>query len=367
MPTPPSTEKPGQRFVSALIACTVIWILTYAVSHNIISGDHPVASVNLSETYRLTPQGEFVLLDVEAIVWVVGKANVTPILQRLDSRTAQIRALMNNVRVSSERLNANLLHALGDGYYQIDNPLTFINNALTISSCATRCNPWNDAYLKLVTYSAGLSAIPNLRSSVDVMNQLLNQLTQLKQQADQQWRDTQALRPSRVKTFFWNSPKGSSLEVLFFAVFGVLTNLLVTSAEYLRQGNFKQSERWVAYTKLVYGPVLAWIMVTAIAVGWFDLGEYQIGTFSLPLLAFILGFYSRRTVNLFDKLGAKILGKAEKSIEKGPADIAASNRAYLEQFMNSTSPRSISEIRENASELKDRLVKTIALEKDLNK
>lgn len=376
------TRKPGQVFVSIMIFLTIIWVMLYITLHILASSSGTLAKfahIDMKETYRLTPQGEFIILDTQSINWVMGETNSTPILKRLDERTGKIRNLMDNVRIDAERLEKSLVRESKANLSGPNSPITIINDALSYSyckqkqpcqqksTCSTNCGVWDSAYKSIQKLSGELASLSNFAETNEILNRLTRSLSELQQQTNEQFNDATALKSSKARSFFWTSPGGSSAEVIFFAVFGVLANLLVNSAEYLRKGNFKQSERWVAYTKLIYGPILAWILVTAIAVGWFDLGEYKVGTYSLPLLAFILGFYSRKTVALFDKLGKKVLGEAEKSIEKGPAEITARRRAYLEQFLHSLKPRDLKEIKRSAFDIKDEIIKTIVLEKEARK
>ncbi|MBE0369052.1 hypothetical protein [Pseudoalteromonas aurantia] len=368
--TPQQSRKSGQTFVSGLILLTIFWVILYVVSHSMSDEQLNFTKINLSESYRLSPQGEFFLYDTVAINWAMGEANASPILKRLNERTNQIRLLMENLRLSSDQLAKSLGQESDITALSKNNPVTVIDDALAHSLCdqkKIRCAVWDQAKSSLQRLSEELASIKSFEESNNIMNKLLITLSDLQQKTYAQHLDANALRLSNARSFFWSSPAGSSIEIIFFAVFGVLANLLVTSAEYLRHNNFRPSERWVAYTKLVYGPILAWILVTAIAVGWFDLGEYEVGVYSLPLLAFILGFYSRKTVALFDKFGKKLLGEAGKSIEKGPAHIAARRRASFEQYLHSLHPRDCYQIKQAAFDIHKDIVKTIVFEKEANK
>ncbi|GAB5379604.1 MAG: hypothetical protein Alis3KO_30000 [Aliiglaciecola sp.] len=361
------TRKPGQTFVSSLIVFTLLWVALYVGSHWLADKGSGLLHIDLTDSYHLTPQGEFLINDVLAIHWAMGETNAEIILKRLDERTGKIRVLLENLKTNSARLQNSLEGQFESPRGLEGSPVAIINEARSRAHCDDNCYLWDEALISIQSLSKDVSNIKSYADTNDIANQLLITLSDLKQQTDAQKRDVKAIKPSSARSFFWSSPTGSSIEVIFFAVFGVLANLLVHSAEYLRKGNFKPSERWVAYAKIVYGPILAWILVTAIAVGWFDLGEYEVGVLSLPLLAFILGFYSRKTVALFDRLGKKVLGEAEKSIEKGPAEITARRKAALDKFMHSLRPRSPAEIKRTAFDLKDDIVKTIVMEKELNK
>lgn len=371
-------RKPGEVFVSILLLFTLSWIGLYLTLHVAIDSDSRIAAVDLTDAYRLTPQGEFILLDPSAIYWVMGKVNATPLLQRLDDRTGKVRSLMDNLHYDLARLQQSLKRESKAKLSPQTDPVAIVNAALYASRCPAppacagadcdrNCPIWDQTHQLLAKQLSDWSSLTELQETNQTLSRLLNILAQLKLHSHEQRADARMLRTSRAQSFFWSSPLGSAFEVLFFSLFGVLTNLLINSAEYLRQGSFRQSERWVAYTKLVYGPVLSWILVSAVAVGWFDLGEYDIGTYSLPLLAFFLGLYSRRTVALFDRLGEKLFGAATKSIEAGPAEITARRKAALAQFANSIKPRNLQELQQSAFALQKEIVKTIVLEKEAQK
>lgn len=370
------TKRPGQTFVHFIIIATVAWIILYILLHLAIDPEGRFARNNVQDAYYLTAQGEFHLFDATTLTWNVGKIKATPILKRLDERNDTIRKLMEQIRIDARRLRESLSRELGTSKLDPSQHPTYLIEAALSSTLEESCNPkpsecyqatWDAPLRRISELYLELQNMDEHRESNNIIARLNSHLSQLKQQSFAQYVDAGALKVSRAHSFFWSSPEGSSAEIIFFAVFGVLANLLVKSAEYLRNNNFKQNERWVAYTKLVYGPIIAWILVTAIAVGWFDLGEYQIGTYSLPLLAFVLGFYSRKTVNLFSRLGDHLLGKAQASIEKGPAEILASRRAYQAQFLNLLKPRSYQELKQTAFDIKDEIVKTEVMEMEARK
>ncbi len=371
-----STKRPGQTFVHFIIIATVAWIILYILLHLAIDPEGRFAKNNINDAYYLTAQGEFLLFDATTLTWNVGKTKATPILQRLDERNVTIRQSMENLRIDAARLRESLDRELGDTKITGEAHPTFIIemalSARTDDNCktsATECYQptWDAPLRKVSALYLELQNIEGHQESNAALARITSYLSQLKQQSDAQYIDANALRGSRAQSFFWSSPEGSSAEIIFFAVFGVLANLLVNSAEYLRNNNFKHNERWVAYTKLVYGPIIAWILVTAIAVGWLDLGEYQIGTYSLPLLAFVLGFYSRKTVNLFSRFGDHLLGKASESIDKGPAEILASRQAYQAQFLNTQRPRSYQDLKQTAFDIQYEIVKTEVMEMEARK
>ena len=156
---------------------------------------------------------------------------------------------------------------------------------------------------------------------------------------------------------FWTSPGGSLAEVLFWALLGVLTNLLLHGARYVSRHGYRPAERWVAYTKMTYGPMLALIVVMAMLNGWIDFGAYESRVWTLPFIGFILGYNSRKTASLLDRLGERLLGEADQSITDGPAAIAARTSARLEA-LRQVQPQTLAELRTAASALGAQLVLT---------
>ena len=146
------------------------------------------------------------------------------------------------------------------------------------------------------------------------------------------------------------------LEVLFWALFGVLTNLLVNATEYLRKGTFQPRERWVAYTKLLYGPIFAVILVLAMINGFFETESYEVRVWTLPLVSFLFGYASRRTARLIDRLLERFLGAAEKAIDAGPGPVAARRQALVDKLMDAYRPSDLPTLRAQAKELAREIV-----------
>lgn len=349
--------KPGQRFVSSLIAATLLLFAIYFALHQYV--DDSFAYTTTEGTFRLTPSGEVVLLDVETIVWVVGDEKATPILKRMEVHTEQIRAQLERLLRQRNTLRQRWKEVMGNDVNLVTSPADGIDKAMADGD-------WHNA-LNFFTEMADQYRNSNLDPLVAAMDQAADTIRELARIKTEQVNDASALKPSKINAIFWTSPQGSIMEVLFFAIFGVLTNLLVSSAEYLRKGKFKESEQWVAYTKLVYGPVLAVILVIAIIMGWFDIGDYKTRAYTLPLLGFIFGFASRRTLTVFDNLVGKIMGSAEQSIDKGPAEIAQKRAAYLDQFKGLMHPRKLPEFHAQAKELAVEYVKTEVIKRESEK
>lgn len=343
--------RPGQMFVTGLIASTLLLFIVYVVAHIFVSDEFSHAS--LDKTYRISPAGEMILMDVHTITWVIGEEIATPILKRMQAQTNQIRILLERLATQESRVARLWKNEIGSDKPVKGSPLFIINRAKNSGNWRSAGNE----LVLLVEQYEGLD-VDDLINSIRIVTDTLAELARIK---NEQENDRLALSPSKTKSIFWTSSYGSMTEVFFLALFGVLTNLLVNSAEYLRKGQFKESERWVAYTKLVYGPVVSVILITAIIMGWFDVGDYDTRAYTMPLLGFIFGYASRRSVALFDKLVGKIMGAADKSIEEGPDKIAKKEARYLKQFEASFKPRNLAALATKAHEMAAKYVKAEAL------
>ena len=165
-------------------------------------------------------------------------------------------------------------------------------------------------------------------------------------------------------SFFWTSPSLSILEVYFWALFGVLTNLFYNSTEHLRKGTFNPNERWVAYTKAHYGPVLAVVLVLAMVFGWFKIESYAIRVWTLPLVGFIFGYAARRTARLFETVLERFMGKAEEAANAGPKAARASNSRVLNKLIEVTRPRTFEELRQDAKKIGAEIVEKALADKE---
>jgi hypothetical protein len=187
------------------------------------------------------------------------------------------------------------------------------------------------------------------------LGQDLNRLAMLRREQEVLAR---RLTPPLSRLFFWTSPVYSIFEVLFWALFGVLTNLLVNATEYLRKGRFQPRERWVAYTKLLYGPIFALILVLAMINGFFRLESYEVRVWTLPLVSFLFGYASRRTARLVDRLLERFLGAADKAIDAGPGPATARRQALVEELADAYRPADWQQLRTQAKQLARAIVET---------
>lgn len=339
-------ETIGKRFIRCLIGMLLIAVAIYTVSHLLVkdpvscpegkTGMDPCGSADCSEDAgklswrnfaRIDPRGRVRLRNPSEIDWYIGAQRAKTILEGVRDRTEAMDTIRRRIDENMEEM-ASLVLDRGP----VDELAALIIDG-----------QYEKARLQVNTVFSG--------QSVRDIRLIKTDLLELEQQLLQQCRDLEDMAPPLSCLFFWTSPTLSVIEVLFWSFFGVLTNLLVNSAEYLRKGNFAPVERWVAYTKLVYGPILSVVLVMAIINGFFEVESYQVRVWTLPLVGFIFGYAARRAANLVDKIIERFLGKAEKGIEQGPEAVAARRAAVVEEFKNALRPRNMEELKSQAKAL----------------
>ena len=326
-----------------LVVCVV-----YFFAHLIVSPSQHTP--DQSEFITLSKSGVVTPRDPLGLSWFIGAQQVKQTLEHATKNNVEIVNLQNEIadeiQQLRERGGGSYLQRLSDAKARIDDG-DFAEAKLILRNV--------ERGFSLDTYN---SIGAKLFSDV---NDHISRLDALKR--DQQLAVSN-LTPPASSRVFWTNPVGSLFEVLFWSFFGVVTYLLVNSAEYLRTGQFKPSERWVAYTKLVYGPILSLVLVLAIMYGYFDLGGYEVRVYTLPLVAFLFGYAARNIVTLLDKLLERVLGEAGKSIEAGPEAAMARRQAEIAQMMASDSPDSLRNLAVKAKEIAGKVISASVIGKE---
>jgi hypothetical protein len=337
----------GEWFVTWLITALAGLTVVYILLHLFVERR---PNPQLEHIARLEENGRVTLLDAFALDWFVGGSRAKPILERTAKRFEE----MEQLRLDTERVMATLRQRGG---------ADFVTSFEEIEQFFSDSN-FKEAFKKFGLLTEGLARTTREgvlgENSIGDFRARIQRLVFLK---TQQENDLAALRPSATHSIFWTDPIYSLAEVLFFALFGVLTNLLMQTAQYLRKGNYKASERWVGYTKLAYGPFLALIVVLAIMNGWID-PQYETRVWTLPLVGFILGYASRRTAALVDRVSEAFLGKTSESIEKGPDAAAAARLERANALLEAAQPRSLADIKLQGGKLLEELVNAQVAKKE---
>ena len=216
-----------------------------------------------------------------------------------------------------------------------------------------------DTIPRLTPYAAWKHFLANLTKSTrnslsgSAANNIAAALSQWESLRNAQIIDLSTIRPPEKLNLFHTDRLGLLLEVLIWSLFGVLTNLCLNTAEAVRRGRFHPVERYVGMTKLVYGPIMSLILCLAVINGMIDFGGYAVRSWSLPLIAFLMGYATRRTASLIERLAERILGAASKSIDEGPAAV---QRRLSERIRNLDLPNSLPKFRTSAYQLSNELI-----------
>jgi hypothetical protein len=323
-----SRQSFGQSFVFSLIGALLFAIFLYAMVHGLF----PAEKVRWKQFAEVQSNGEVAFLNLDEFEWYIGVDSTKQALQDIRDRNAAIAEAQARLRADLRGLSKSVADQA-----QVGNIEVMVSGRHFV-----------EAYEALNKVASSLS-----KDARDLLNLagMGDRLFDLDRLVRNQYAALETLFPPVTQLFFWTSPRYVVFEVLFWSLFGVLTNLLVNSAEHLRKGDFVPRERFVAYTKLVYGPILATVMVLAIIFGFFDLGPYSTRVWTLPLIAFIFGYAARRTARLFDKLQDKVFGAAEKSIEEGPQRIADERANALTRLKDVVRPTTFAQIEDQAKHI----------------
>jgi len=164
--------------------------------------------------------------------------------------------------------------------------------------------------------------------------------------------------PEKFK-LFWVSPWGIIFEVTAWSLFGLFASLLFHSARYARKGKFKESETAVGWTKLFYTPVVAVVLVLAIADGLLHVGSIGTRIWLIPLFGFLAGFNSRKAARLVDALSNWVLGRMARSLEgDAPASATATNTGIADIRNALTPPETFDDIGTQAKIVADAMLAT---------
>ena len=109
--------------------------------------------------------------------------------------------------------------------------------------------------------------------------------------------------PLKVKSYFWLNESSLYWEIIFWTWFGIFADLFLNVSEALSKKEFREEEEFVQFSKFIYGPPCSLIIYFAldklIQNGDLAFDSIHYGTI---VLSFLLGFYSRKSIELIDKV-----------------------------------------------------------------
>jgi len=182
-------------------------------------------------------------------------------------------------------------------------------------------------------------------NSIFDLNYGLKELARLKQhQLDAR---SQSLQPPLTHQIFWMSPQWVLVEVVYWSLFGTLVNLLVNISQARAHGRFTRDEFWISFSKIIYGPILSFVLILAIYFGLINPGT-EVRFWFLPLAGFLFGYNTRKTAVLIDQLSAKLFGTTSKSVQQiGKIKAQAADQA-ADAIRARARPASFSELKQQA-------------------
>lgn len=184
----------------------------------------------------------------------------------------------------------------------------------------------------------------------------------------EQWQKAQSLRRPEKYALFWMTPQGCILEVVFWAWFGVCGNMLVSGSDARRMGQFNPALNASRFVKLVYAPMLAVALALALINGLVSVLGEETRVWSMPLLAFLFGYNSRRTAHLVDALGKKVLLQTEKSLEMPAEERLKRDRQWEDKMLDSMKRcASIPQLQRNAQDVGEAILRQIVQDRDRNR
>lgn|GEM_PF-2081951 len=108
-------------------------------------------------------------------------------------------------------------------------------------------------------------------------------------------------KPIKKKSYFFLCSNYALIEVLLWALMGVVCNSIYRLSEYIRRGQFDTKEGVVYFVKLLYAPVITLIIYLGSNFLNADLGT-QASIGNTVVLSFVLGFFSGRSIELLHKI-----------------------------------------------------------------
>lgn len=109
--------------------------------------------------------------------------------------------------------------------------------------------------------------------------------------------------PFKIESFFWLTGSSVFVELIFWSLFGVSASILYRVSEAMSEDNFESEKIPIHIAKIFYAPLSTVVIFLSIEIFSQD-GSIVLEDVSSSaiVMAFILGFYSGRTVELLRRL-----------------------------------------------------------------
>jgi hypothetical protein len=344
----------GRMYMQQLLLLVAAVAFAYVFLHVAITQPAPSGLADCADppTWRcfvsIDARGDLQLASDSELSWYVGGAT---------ARTVRREAAAN--RRAMEELRQRVAWRIGGWIAPLlvdRTPADALRRRVADGRYDAAVESFDEIVASLSTGSANESALELAEIAGD-----LDRLTLLR---GSQQSLAERLSPPLPGIFFWTSPSLSMLEILAWALFGVLTDLVFRTAESLRQGEFHPPDRFVGYAKLTVGPILALALVIAMINGWLQPERVEVRVWTLPLAGFLFGYGSRGIAGAIDRGVDRILGVAGKPVSSGSRPEIVKRRELVEKLMNAHRPPDLKEMRRQLKDLANEVLETEVAARD---
>ncbi|MFQ5505272.1 MAG: hypothetical protein ACE5F1_10795 [Planctomycetota bacterium] len=339
----------GKRLFLFVWVMLCVTGISYFTCHFLVG---PGAQVpRMDELVSLSARGRLLVRDRARLNWFVGAGRVERVLESTNMRFLEMQSHAADMR---RLLEAFSHKSMGSSPIKVSR----IRDAINGGQYAEATRIWDQITTGL-THETRMRVLgPELIFDLRRKGFDLSRLMKEQEQA----RDS--LRPMVATGLIWGDPRLMLVDVLFWAIFGVLVNLLWRASEQLRRGELSAPDQWVVYAKLVYGPILALVTVHALTLGTAGMLSFEVRVWLYPSLGLLFGFSSRGIVRLIDRVVRALLGRAPKAKKPEPAAPPVENRhEQILDFMRVMKPKTFDELRQQAKELAGALVEAKVLDR----
>jgi hypothetical protein len=278
--------------------------------------------------------GRTSIISAEDIDWNVGREKALPLLTLMEQRSQRIQA-------TGAKLQGDLLELSGRLA-----PMRRGGVAPVLE--AVQAGRFEPALRLVVELRAELSPSTLSADAPPLLSRLETVLLDLAELKREQGVTLSSLKTPDRYVVFWMTPRLVLIEIAFWSLFGLLTSLLWNTAEYRSKKQYRPAEQWVIYTKLVYAPFVAIVLVLALWAGLISIGGPESRVWMLPLLSFLIGFNIRKAVDLVDALSSWVLNRASESLRRTDAEREAAQAARVEPYRKAMPLDLLSDLRTEA-------------------
>jgi len=286
----------GVSFMRWQASLLVICIAVYLVLHYYIP-----AGCTFPRTDRLIHLDSFgraTVISAEDMDWYVGADKSVPLITQMNERNKNIESRLASLRQQLQDLATRFSEVAADP----------VRNAVDKGEFDT-------AVRRVFQLYAGLAPGTLANGNEPVVKQIQETVRELAGLKRVQQESLPLFRPPEKFKLFWVNPWGILGEVVAWSLFGLFASLLFHSAHYARKGKFKKPETVVGWSKIFYTPVVAVVLVLAIADGLLHVSSAGTRIWMIPLFGFLAGFSSRKAAKVVDGLSEWALGRMARSLQ----------------------------------------------------